>query len=351
MIIRKPFLFVAAMLLAAGVYAADPGERMPGTASDGTTEGPVAAGLAACAAVPSVDTRLACYDELSIKQGLHVGGSATGVEDPADDGVVSRIVQRWDLEDISQRGRFALLVHRPNYLMPATWNFRPNQQPFPVDSLRVNNQEAKLQLSIKVKIWEDLFGSNGDLWATYTQQSFWQVYNKSSPFRDTSYEPSLLFALRTDYNVLGMRGRLLGVEFNHESNGRGDPQGLSRSWNRIIGKAVFERGPFVMETRAWWRIPEPSSDDNNPDIQDYLGNGDLLLSWAKGGHTVSAQLRGKLSFDKPRGGAELSWSFPVHGADNLHGYLQYYQGYGESLIDYNAKSQRIGLGFAFSDWY
>jgi phospholipase A1 len=340
---RHHLPLITALLLGAGSGAA---------LAAGQEEGDTPpAGLAACAALASVDTRLACYDELAVSQGLHVGGSAGGVENPTEDGVVSRIVQRWDLEDISQRGRFALLVHRPNYLMPATWNFTPNQLPFSNDGVHISNQEAKLQLSIKVKIWDGLLGDNGDLWATYTQQSFWQVYNKSSPFRDTSYEPSLLFGWRSNFSVLGLRARLLGLELNHESNGRGDPRGLSRSWNRIIGKAVFERGNFVAETRAWWRIPEPRSDDNNPDIQDYLGNGDVLLSWAKGGHTLSALLRGKLSFDRPRGGAELSWSFPVRGADNLHGYVQYYQGYGESLIDYNAKSQRIGLGVAFSDWY
>lgn len=313
-------------------------------------------GFRKCAALVGADVRLACFDELAIQFDVPVKSLAqaekpNATDDDTDDAPVSRLSRRWQLEDISQRGRFALVAHKPNYLLPATWNFEPNQAPFADRGVEVPNEEAKLQLSFKVKLAQGIFGDNGDLWATYTQQSFWMVYAKSSPFRDTNYEPSLMFTWRTRLPVFGGQVRLLGVELNHESNGRGDGEGLSRSWNRVIGKAVWENGDWVAEARAWWRIPEPLSTDNNPDIEDYLGHSDFTLSWARGMNTLTAQLGARFTTDQPRGSAELTWSFPLRRSVNLRGYVQYFNGYGETLIDYNARTHRIGVGLAFSDWY
>ena len=303
-----------------------------------------------CAAIVSPDVRLACFDELAVSFDVPIAVPENdGVVDPPAE--ASRVSRRWDLEDISQRGRFALVVHKPNYFLAGTYNFEPNQKPFDAGSLRVRNEEVKLQLSFKVKLAEDLIGGNGDLWATYTQQSYWLAYAKSAPFRDTSYEPSLMFTWRSNLDIFGAKARLFGVELNHQSNGRGDFGALSRSWNRVIGKAVFERGDFVTELRAWWRIPEPSHSDNNPDMEKYVGNWEMMLSWERGEHTLSTQLRSNLSPGAHRGAAEMTWSFPLPKADNLKGYAQYFYGYGESLIDYNVRTNRIGLGLAFSDWY
>jgi len=38
----------------------------------------------------------------------------------------------------------------------------------------------------------------------------------------------------------------------------------------------------------------------------------------------------------------------VHG--QLHGYVQYFYDYGESLIDYNRKVNMLGIGFKLADW-
>jgi phospholipase A1 len=53
--------------------------------------------------------------------------------------------------------------------------------------------------------------------------------------------------------------------------------------------------------------------------------------------------------DDNRGAVELSYSFPIRHT-RLKGYLKYFNGYGESLIDYNHRIQSFGVGFLLSDW-
>jgi phospholipase A1/A2 len=147
--------------------------------------------------------------------------------------------------------------------------------------------------------------------------------------------------------LLGWQLRMASLALNHQSNGRSLP--LSRSWNRIIGSLAAERGDWVAEFRPWVRIKETVADDDNPDIEDHVGRAELLLGRYWGEQALTLQLRHSLrSGSNSRGSAQADWVFPLAGA--LHGYLQVFSGYGESLVDYNLRQNKIGLGVTIAGW-
>ena len=317
-------------------------------------------GLSQCAAIEDDLLRLQCYDGMvnrgsaSVEKVEPVNKLDTCVVPVAKPSYLSRL---WELERDQSRGKFAIRMHRSSYLLPFSFSFSPNGAPieeaFP--GRRVQKSEAAFQLSFKTKLWEDIGEKNVDLWLGYTQRSFWQVYNvdQSSPFRETNYEPELLLNLPMDLNVLGMTLRTINFGINHQSNGRAEP--LSRSWNRIVANFGFERrGLFstndslVIELKSWYRIPENSESDDNPDIEDYLGYGEIWTSYFRKNHRYSIMVRNNLDDDENRGAMQLEWSFPLNS--RISGYFQYYLGYGESLLDYNQNVNRVGLGFVLTEW-
>ena len=59
----------------------------------------------------------------------------------------------------------------------------------------------------------------------------------------------------------------------------------------------------------------------------------------------STQLR---TGDNARGSAKVEWSIPISGYLKAH--LSLFSGYGESLIDYNFRETRLGLGISVVEW-
>ena len=214
----------------------------------------------------------------------------------------------------------------------------------------LDSAELKFQISFKTKIVENLFGDNGDIWAGYTQSSRWQAYNSedSRPFRETNYEPEVMMVFRNGYSIGGWRGRMTGIALNHQSNGRADP--LSRSWNRVMLNIGLDRENWALVLRPWYRIPESRSEDNNPDIEDYMGRGDATLTWNRNGHEVSLMARHSLrTGSRSHGALQLDYGFPI--SNLLRGHVQVFDGYGESLIDYNHKATYVGVGVSLLEWF
>jgi phospholipase A1 len=269
----------------------------------------------------------------------------------------SLIGARINREEAAQANRSTLVPHRRNYFMPITYMDEPNEQPYQqVESEAdqdLDNAEIKFQLSLKVSLLESLLAENDQLYFGFTLLSFWQAYNAelSAPFRETNYEPEVFYVTPLPWKIFNSDAALLAFGFSHQSNGRAAP--LSRSWNRLYADLIWEHGNFVFSFKPWWRIPEDAktdplsaSGDDNPDIGEYMGNFEFTTAYRRDNHEFSLMFRNNLSSEN-RGALQIEWTFPMH--KRLRGYVEYFNGYGESMIDYNAHMQRIGVGIMLSD--
>ena len=320
-----------------------------------------------CSPIPADVERLACYDRVSGRSQPAVEpvfpasdliepqtDSSSAMTEPAPVGpkLLSALSRHWELDDEAKQGAFLFRPHHANYFLPLKYSSSPNNTPFQgtliQPDLGLDKLETELQLSFKIKGMEGVFGhDNVDLWFGYTSTSFWQAYNTSisAPFRETNYEPEMMLVFRTNYLLGGFRGRFINLGLAHQSNGRSE--GLSRSWNRVYTQFGFERDNLALLIRPWVRLPESDGDDDNPDIEDYMGHGDVLAVYRKGRNAYSLLLRNNLRTSDNRGALKLNWSFPLVG--RLKGYVQYFNGYGESLIDYNHKQQSFGFGVSLTE--
>jgi phospholipase A1 len=264
-----------------------------------------------------------------------------------------RIEDRRKLDKKSAQHPFSLVSHKPNYLIGSyyfnTPQSRPFEDQFPGQDINIQPVELKFQLSLKTLLVADLLGQTGDLWVAYTNRSFWQAFNanRSSPFRETNHEPEVWFDFATDRQLgsLHFKGANLGMV--HQSNGQWGA--VSRSWNRIYGLFMFQTENIYFAIKPWWRISESRSDDDNPDIEKYLGNFEFYALKEWNDNTLGIMLRNNLRLNEDNHGAvQLDFTFPLY--NQLRGYLQIFSGYGESLIDYDHDLNSIGVGLMLSNW-
>ncbi len=306
----------------------------------------------ACAATGAGD---AAVDVVVTPPVINDRGAADTVTDvtvPAP--TQSAIVERIFAERLTDRNPFVITPHNPNYVLPVSYNATPNETPYPANNGPLDNLEMKFQLSLKLLAVRGLIADRGSLFFAYTNQSWWQAYNSgySSPFRETNHEPEVFVSFKTDWEMLGFRHRILRLGLSHQSNGQ--DAGQSRSWNRVYADFIMERGNLYMSIKPWYRIPEEKkssptdvSGDDNPDIDEYMGYGEFRAVYKHNRHTFSMMLRDNLRSEN-HGAIELGWSYPI--TQRLRGYVQYFNGYGESLIDYNSSTNRFSIGLALTDW-
>jgi phospholipase A1 len=313
------------------------------------------ASLAACMGIPDNTRRLACFDEFAAAAN---GGEATPATVAAAQPVsslagapaaafatapVGRMARHWELEPDPNHDILDFRNHRANYLM-ATYSHAPNGEPYrPFRTLLnqdLSHAELAFQIGFKMKLLDDAFRKPLDLWFGYTQNSYWQAANHkaSSPFRETNYQPEVMAIAPLPLKRMGLDAAFVGVGVVHQSNGQAST--ISRSWNRVYGQLGMERGDFSLVGRVWKRMSEDLADDNNPDITDFMGRGDITATYHWDGHEVSALARH--NFHTNKGGLQLDYSYPLAG--KVSGYVQLFTGYGQSLIDYNYAQRSIGLG-------
>ncbi|MEG0822364.1 MAG: phospholipase A [Burkholderiaceae bacterium] len=350
---------------------------------------PIAAALAAAWSLPATSAepadcrsiaddgaRLACYDAAMGRSLGVVAAPATAAAPAADASAKAdsrrpfedvnsdkpqTFAERWELDAESKDGVFKIKPYEPVYVLPAYWRRDINRQPCSSNPINCSptpigatygHTEIKFQLSLKTKVWQDILGSNADLWAAYTQRAFWQAYDNtdSSPFTETDYQPETWLTIPLKIGPDWFQWRMVNLGLVHQSNGQTNP--LSRSWNRAYAMFGFTSGDLSLTIKPWWRFKETLPSDNNPDITDYTGRMEVRAVYPLGRNVLSATLRNNLKFNHEttpnRSFVQAEWAFPLYG--NLHGYVQGFYGWGETLQNYNFRNTGVGIGVSLVEW-
>ncbi|SNR30336.1 phospholipase A1 [Maribacter sedimenticola] len=254
----------------------------------------------------------------------------------------------WELDDEHHRGTFIITSYKPIYLTAVKYSTDTNRYPVAENSTKtldapvsLNTSESKFQVSLKTKIFHKMFDGRMDLWMGYSQTAYWQIYNteRSRPFRELNYQPELIANFPVSFKFLGFDAKMIGASIIHESNGQSDP--ISRSWNRIAFHAAFEHHNWQVMLKPWIRLG--SKIDDNENISDFMGRGEANIVYDLGRQRFRAIARHSLNIgNKSRGSLQFTWSFPIF--ENFNGHLQVFDGYGETLIDYNHRQTTFGIG-------
>ena len=201
------------------------------------------------------------------------------------------------------------------------------------------NSDVKFQISISQRLTKSTLPFNTYLYLFYSQKCMWNVFEESLPMRDFNFNPGIGIAKH-----LIVKNRYIGkvtLMLEHESNGR---DGLaSRSWNKIsLAGNIFIDPNIMIHGKVWIPIIDGQ---NNKDILDYCGIYQTGLSIT----SPNKRFHFGLTLVKRRGwrlNYNSIWeiSYRVFKRDNQFLFLQYYNGYGENLLDYNVFKSRLRIG-------
>ena len=288
-----------------------------------------------------------------------------GLEQGCRDRQFSDMSRFWELEAGSSCPTFGLRAFHPNTVSlvhSSHINTRPTS-PNPVNTATTSSDytrnELAFNVSVRTKLASGIFTPKGSarrdsLWASYSQRSYWQVFNGaiSRPFRSTDHMPELMYVYPTTAQLPGgWLWRYSGVGVVHQSNGQSDP--LSRSWNRVYLMTGFEKGnDWQINARLWKRLKEDPKDDNNPDIVRRIGRGDISVQWrASRLNTLRLTYSGFTRY----GSGKLEWEHALgegwgNSFSGLRLYTWLFHGYGETLLDYNFRRTSFGIGLSLVDF-
>jgi outer membrane phospholipase A len=184
----------------------------------------------------------------------------------------------------------------------------------------------------------------------YTQTSLWDWNAPSAPFYDTTYHPEFFYAWQnvTQAQPTNWFQFDLQAGLEHESNGKDGT--ASRSQNNGYFQPTLTIGrddglQLALQPRVWAYLGDLS---DNPDIANYYGYANLrtVLGWKRG---LQLSALGQMGKDGNHQSLQLDLTYPtmrIFGSFSVYLDVQYYTGYGESLLGYNQKTDELRFGFA-----
>lgn len=220
-----------------------------------------------------------------------------------------------------------------------------------------DTNEAQFQISIKTPLYSDFLATGADLFVAYTQNSYWQMYDRahSSPFRETNYMPELFLEWQPEKKLGDSILKQVRFALIHQSNGQ--DIGASRSWNRSEIFFHLENNNINYGMHIWDRwdeddkpnVQSPEGDDN-VGLEDYIGNQRYFVKYKNDDFTLMLTHQNDIiEYDINKGNSKIDLTFPSPNK-NFDFFIRYFTGYGESLIDYDVKVERISFGIMIANW-
>nr|WP_104752812.1 phospholipase A [Helicobacter baculiformis] len=279
-----------------------------------------------------------------------------------------------------------LMEHNGTYFMPYYHSFTPIYQWYYPDINRYQNTEFKFQISFRAPVFRHFLFTTGTLYLAYTQTNWFQIYNnpQSAPMRMVNYMPELIYVYPLNLPIWhGKLGTLseFWIGWQHISNGIGGRQcyqaykdgnaqgafpgrpvrvveynghkeieGGCRSVSagqRPVFRLVWQKGGLKVNVGYWPYIPYNQS---NPDLIDYMGYGNAKVEYRRGRHHFEMRLYDIFTpywkFKRWHGAVRLAYTFRINPFVGF--YMQYFNGYGDGLYEYNVFSNRFGIGIRLS---
>ena len=258
--------------------------------------------------------------------------------------------ERLTKQMIANENHFSLMPYKKNYVVYSQlfsgMNVSPYNLAYPTEDYNFKDYEMQLQVSLMVPIWLDMFGLPLTTYVAYTNRSFWQFFDidDSQPFRETNHEPEVWLSWFYDLYWGDFNAEMVWLGFVHQSNGQFTS--LSRGWNRVYLDFYFNYRSFSLSFRPWISMSDGAAEDSY-DYEKYIGSGELraMYRWKRMdiGATYTYSYEG---FDY--GSIMVDANIPI--SDYLSGYVRYFHGYGESLIDYDYRSKTLSAGIVLDTW-
>lgn len=209
------------------------------------------------------------------------------------------------------------------------------------------NSDVKFQVSIAQRLTKSTLPFHSYFFLFYNQKVFWNVFENSMPVRDLNFNPGLGLS-----KLLISKDRIVGkasVLIEHESNGKDSIN--SRSWNKIsFYGSLFISPQFMIHAKYWIPIVDGQ---HNKDILKYRGiyqNGIQVMSRDRRmGFAVTLIKRQgwNLNFN-----TIVEFNYRIFRQENQYMFLQYYNGYGENMLDYNKYQSRLRFGIVIKPkWF
>jgi phospholipase A1/A2 len=215
--------------------------------------------------------------------------------------------------------------------------------------------DAKFQLSFKYRPFDpkgsiaETFPLLSNLYFGYTQTTIWDLGGNSSPFRDTSYRPSVYYRwLADDGNGLLPEEWRAGLE--HESNGQGgvDSRSINTAFFQPTWHIDLDNGRRLSLMPKFYNYLEKSDND---DIQRYRGYADWRVRYGREDGLIVDGLYRQGTGGYTTGQVDVSYpvSDRIFGRTGTFVHLQLFSGYGETLLDYNRDGDtqlRVGISLS-----